>query len=252
VSPQALAAAEEQAQRLSELEARVALLEQEARTQRASRVGPRETVRIGGEATSGGEEALASADGETETEQQEDPRPVLKLVGSPNQRAEPWTPPELPPGMDSHLPVVPLPSARAASMGDPPAAQAVQAPSEPSAKERYRAALKLVRERRFAQALAAFEALSVSHPDHELADDARYWRGEVHYIKQRFADAAREFETLIERFPQSERVAQALVKLGVCRQRLGDDAAARAHFSRVRREFPQSKAARLVPQEDPS
>ncbi|MBW2463359.1 MAG: tetratricopeptide repeat protein, partial [Deltaproteobacteria bacterium] len=45
-------------------------------------------------------------------------------------------------------------------------------------------------------------------------------------------------------------VADSLFKLGMCHKRMGRSHAARRFFERVRRQFPESVAARLSVQED--
>lgn len=242
---------EEQARRLGELEARVALLEQEARSQRSpSRTRPTETIRIGG-ARRGDSSELR----ETERLESEEPG-SLRLTSMRAPEPEAWEPPVLPPGVPGTLPVVPLPDAPVTLASVPVSARAPEpapAPVAPdAARAQYRAALRLLQGRQFDEASKAFGDWITAYPSHALIDDAMYWQAEAHYALRRYREALERFEGVVGRFPDTARLPDALVKIGLCRRHLGDADGARESFQRVRAEFPGSDAARLVPAEGAS
>jgi tol-pal system protein YbgF len=230
----------EQTARIGELEARVALLEQEARLSRnAGPAKPTEPVRIGRHVRDAAPEStLAAAEGGSEPEPEDASVATLRLVGGTPE----WT---VPVGMPDRLPVAPLPAVAAA----PDAAESVASREEAATRERYRAALKLVRERAFGAALQALTSFLAEHPDGAFTDDAMYWRAEVHYAERRYQEALDQFAAVVARYPTGTRVPDALLKLGMCHRRLGDEANARAYFRKVRDQYPDTEAARLVPEE---
>lgn len=236
---------DEQTRRIGELEARISLLEQEARLSRESGpMKPTEPVRIGRHIRDAqAESALVSTSNDRAL--QDERVPSLRLVGE--AREESWSAPVPPPGMPASLAVVPLPAASSGTVATP--APASQASAVGDARERYRAALKLVRERDFERALEALGQFLAAHPSDALTDDAMYWRGEVHYAQRRYREALDAFAEVLARFPTGSRVPDALFKVGMCHHRLGDEASARAYFRRVREEYPDTEAARLVPEE---
>ena len=57
---------------------------------------------------------------------------------------------------------------------------------------------------------------------------------------------------MLSRFAGSEKAADALLKVGLCHQRLGDGASAEHYFKLLREQFPSSDAARIASVENPS
>lgn len=234
------ARADDQARLISELEARVALLERESRSDRGTHAKPTETVRIGESRARA--RSSESSDFETDGEEPE----TLRLTST--APAESWTAPSIPPGVAGTLPVVPLPEASAPE----PVPASAAAPQSADPRASYRAALALLRERRFEEAAEAFGDWAAAFPEHPLLESALYWQGEAHYAERHYAEALERFEAVATRFPGTDRLADVLVKIGLCRRHLGDAAGARTYFERVRAEFPGTSAARLVPAEGAS
>jgi tol-pal system protein YbgF len=116
------------------------------------------------------------------------------------------------------------------------------------AKHSYDAALSLVNAKRYSEALDALAGFLVHWPDHPNADNAMYWRGECYFAQGDFSNAASEFEGLLARFPLGNKAPDALLKLGLSAQKLGDVGLARQRFDRLRREFPHSHAAKRIPE----
>jgi len=115
---------------------------------------------------------------------------------------------------------------------------------DPEAKRAYDAALSLVNARQYAPALAALAAFLVKWPDHPYVDHAMYWRGECYFARADYVAASEQFEGVIARFPAGSKAPDALLKLGICHQKLGHAALAKASLDRLVQEYPQSEAAR--------
>lgn len=114
----------------------------------------------------------------------------------------------------------------------------------------YQSALRLLSARDLPGALAALERFAVGHPEHPYADNALYFRGEIFYAQRDYRAAIRELDLLVARYPSGGRVADALLRIGTCWERLGDSARAGQYFDRVRTEHPDSSAARMAERED--
>jgi tol-pal system protein YbgF len=279
-------------QREQELEGRLALAEAEVvdlrdRLREAESESRRRTVRIGRERGASFDEAASVQASDPAAEvveaeaSTEGPRPVLELVGAPAVRSvtvpsvEAWVGPPPPPGVEERLPVVPLegsdapgrysrqmaarvaatPATRLATV---PAEGPVRAPGSSGAATvddaitEYRAALELVHARQLERALAALTAFIGRHPEHAHAAGARYWRAEVRYAQREYALALAGFEELLRIAPAHARAADALLKVGLCHQRMGDLARAHLTFQRVQRQFPDTEAARAASRQDAS
>jgi tol-pal system protein YbgF len=118
---------------------------------------------------------------------------------------------------------------------------------DPAAATAYDAAMSLVSARQYDRALDALAAFLVRWPDHPYADNAMYWRGECHLARGDYRRAAEQFEGVMARFPAGDKVPDALLKLGITYQKLGDPTKAKAYFDRLTQLYPQSEAARRMP-----
>lgn len=118
---------------------------------------------------------------------------------------------------------------------------------DPDAKRAYDAALSLVNSRQYDKALDALAAFLLKWPDHPYANNAMYWRGECYFAAADCLRASEQFEGLLLRFPAGSKVPDALFKLGVCSQKLGNPTKAREWFDRLLQQAPHSEAARHIP-----
>ena len=69
------------------------------------------------------------------------------------------------------------------------AAQVATPAAGPDAE--YQAAFNQLKEGRYDEAAAAFTKFLANHHDHELASNAQYWIGEVHYVKREYPRGTR-------------------------------------------------------------
>lgn len=97
----------------------------------------------------------------------------------------------------------------------------------------YKAAMTLVREKKFSEASKAFDAFVDRYPSDPLVPNARYWSGEVNLVDGQFDRAAECFRAVINDFPDSAKAADAAYKLGVTMHRKGDDEQARVWLQQV-------------------
>jgi tol-pal system protein YbgF len=143
-------------------------------------------------------------------------------------------------------PAVGAPGGPAADPADVPAAVASRPAG--SDQQNYEAALDLIESRRYDEANRAFTTFLASFPTSPLADNAQYWLAETHYVRNQYAEGLTQFRRLIESYPQSDKVPDALLKVGFCQAELGERAAARRSLQEVMRQFPGTTAARLASQ----
>lgn len=115
-------------------------------------------------------------------------------------------------------------------------------------RERYQAALELLRQGRYPQAEAGFTQFLADFPDSDLGDNAHYWLAETHYVNREFETALAGFRTMLEKYPNSRKTPDALLKAGFCAYELQRWADARASLESVVQQYPDSTAARLASQ----
>lgn len=117
---------------------------------------------------------------------------------------------------------------------------------DPDAKKAYETALAQVQARQYDKGLDGLNAFLVRWPDHPYAENAMYWRGEAYFAQGAYLRAAEQFDAVIARFNGS-KAPDALLKLGMCHDRLGSSARAREYWDRLKREYPRSDAAKKIP-----
>ncbi len=110
----------------------------------------------------------------------------------------------------------------------------------------YRAAVELVKQGNYTDALAALHAFIAHYPHHDYADNAQYWIGEAFYAQKDFDRALVEFRATIETYPRGNKVPDALLKVGYCYFALGQTDKARAVLQQVVTLYPKSEPAALA------
>jgi len=117
-----------------------------------------------------------------------------------------------------------------------------------SARDNYRVAFELLKEGRYDMAAAAFKQFLLAFPNSELVDNAQYWLAESYYASNQFEQALRDFKVVIDEYPRSSKVPDALLKIGFCNYNLKRWDAARLTLTRVQADYPETTAARLAGQ----
>ena len=90
--------------------------------------------------------------------------------------------------------------------------------------EQYGRAQNLLKQFRFGEAELALTDFLRRYPDHELAENARYWLGETFFVRKDYEAAARTFLEGYQASKQGRKAPDNLLKLGISLRRLGQDA----------------------------
>src|SRR5690606_6728988 len=80
----------------------------------------------------------------------------------------------------------------------------------------YQAAFDLLKDGKYQEAINGFTQFLATFPNSTLADNAQYWLGEAHYVTRQFSEALRHFQTVIDKYPDSRKIPDALLKIGYC------------------------------------
>ena len=116
-------------------------------------------------------------------------------------------------------------------------------PVDPAVQSAYMAGFNKLKDGDYPAAIDAFKAFVAEHPETALTPNAWYWMGEAYYVQQK-PDAARQsFETVVNRFSASPKVADSLYKIGLIQASSGHNDNAQATFERVVSQYPDSDAA---------
>jgi tol-pal system protein YbgF len=128
----------------------------------------------------------------------------------------------------------------------------VQVPGETSSppvgdeKQQYQQAYEALRNGHTAQAITQFNALLSKNPKGEHANNAQYWLGEAYRVNQDIDLARKAFNSVVENYPGSSKVPDALLKLGYIEAEQKNAIKAREYLTRVTVDFPGSTASRLA------
>jgi len=113
--------------------------------------------------------------------------------------------------------------------------------------EAYRAAVDLILKQRDTKAaIPKLEAFAAEFPDSTFKPNAHYWLGQIHYNNRTWPKAKEQFGILVSQYPDSNKTADATLKLGITEKNLGNTTAARNLFSKVVSVYANSTSAKLA------
>ena len=95
-------------------------------------------------------------------------------------------------------------------------------------------------------AIKAFREFLMRYPGTEYAGNAQFWLAEAYYVNSRFGQALVEYSTLVQRYPESPKLAQAKLKAAFCQHELGNVEGARQQLEELIRQYPGTTAASLA------
>lgn len=107
----------------------------------------------------------------------------------------------------------------------------------------YQKAFDTLKEGRYKESIVLFKQFLAAYPGREYADNAQYWLGEAYHVTKDFPAAREAFRKLIDAYPQSPKLPDAWLKLGLIDYDMQQWASARKVFDEVKTRFPNTKAA---------
>jgi tol-pal system protein YbgF len=134
----------------------------------------------------------------------------------------------------------------AVAAGQTPGPAAAGQPGPGADQTAYNQAFDVLKGGKYADAIVGFRQFLQTYPQSSLADNAQYWLGESYYVTRDFQNAAASFQTVLDRWPDSRKGPDALLKLGYTQAELGHTAQARSTLASVSTRYPGSDAANLA------
>ncbi len=133
-------------------------------------------------------------------------------------------------------------SANAAIIGTPqPSAPSAAAPliaSDASSKQVYETAYGYLLAQDYASAEASFDEFLKRFPNDALAGNAQYWLGETYFVRGQYKPAAAAFLKGYQTYAKNAKAPDALLKLAMSLDRLGQKDAACASFGELTIQVP--------------
>jgi tol-pal system protein YbgF len=115
-------------------------------------------------------------------------------------------------------------------------------------KSAYQAAFNLLKDSQYDRAIAAFQKFLIVFSGSPLADNAQYWLGEAYYVNKSFPEAQTAFQRVVDKYPQSRKRPDALLKIGYCQYESKQWDLAKGTLSQVATQFPDAPAGHLAQQ----
>lgn len=120
---------------------------------------------------------------------------------------------------------------------------------QPGAEERkaYEQIQDLIRnQKKYDEAISRIYEFIDEYPEGDLTVNAYYWLGEVYLVKPQLEQAKQAFTIVATRFADHRKAPDAVYKLGVTHDRLGEKEQARRSMQTVIEDYPSSSAADLA------
>ena len=135
-------------------------------------------------------------------------------------------------------------AAATAANADLSAADTPADPFDPTVENRaFEVAYGLFRDRKFADAVAAFQEFINKHPDSVHVPNANYWIGSAQFALHDYQSALGTYQGLISAFPGIPRAADVLFSIAECQRELKQNAAAQKTLKQLAAKYPGSEAA---------
>ena len=120
----------------------------------------------------------------------------------------------------------------------------LQPPVDPTVvRDLYDQAFRNLKVGKYEESITDFTSLIENYPDSELVDDALYWIGEAHYITKNYDSALEKFDQIIENYPQHRRAPEAMLKIGFIYYDREKYDQAQNYLVEVIDRFPSSRSA---------
>ncbi len=119
----------------------------------------------------------------------------------------------------------------------------VEVQASGSEKQAYQQAYTALRSGKTDQSIEQFKAYLSQYPTGGYADVAYYWLGEAYRVKPDANSARQAYNTVLEKYPNSTKIADALLRLGTIEADQKNVEKAREYLTRVTTEFANTPAA---------
>ena len=135
------------------------------------------------------------------------------------------------------------PPVAAATDGTAPTPESIAQADEATV---YGDAFAALKAGRYEDAARGFQLYIAKYPAGPRADNATYWLGESLYVQKDYTAALQAFRDVLEKFPDSAKSADAMLKVGFSQYELKAFRNARATLEKVVAGYPGTDADRLA------
>ncbi len=109
-------------------------------------------------------------------------------------------------------------------------------------REQYEYATNLIQRGAYDQAEIALKSFIQQHPSDELTGNAQYWLGETYYVRNDFKAAAVAFAEGYQKYPDSQKAPDNLLKLAMALGQQGQKDNACVALRQLEKRYPDASA----------
>jgi tol-pal system protein YbgF len=128
----------------------------------------------------------------------------------------------------------------------PAAATAAQPRSNASEEQLYADARKAYDKGDLDKARQLFQKLIKAFPKSKNVDNAQFWIGESYYREKWYERAILEYQAVLEKYPDGNKVPAAMLKQGMALQQIGEKPSARLILEELVKKYPKSSEAAIA------
>jgi tol-pal system protein YbgF len=110
----------------------------------------------------------------------------------------------------------------------------------------YNAAKKMFDDGAYDRAIDGFTIFLQRFPKSGLADNSRFWIGEIYFAEEWYERAIVEYQKVIDDYPQGNKVPGAYLKQGIAFSLLGEKSNATYVLNELIRKFPDQNEAKIA------
>lgn len=126
------------------------------------------------------------------------------------------------------------------------AATAAPPRSDASEEQLYADARKAYDNGDLDKARQLFQKLIKEFPKSKNADNAQFWIGESYYREKWYERAILEYQSVIENYPNGNKVPAAMLKQGMALQQIGEKPSARLILEELVKKYPKAPEAAVA------
>jgi tol-pal system protein YbgF len=109
-------------------------------------------------------------------------------------------------------------------------------------REQYEYATNLIQRGQYDQAETALKSFIQQHPKDALTGNAQYWLGETYYVRNDFKNAAVAFAEGYQKYPDSQKAPDNLLKLAMALGQQGQKENACVALRQLEKRYPEASA----------
>lgn len=143
----------------------------------------------------------------------------------------------------------PTPTSQAQAPVVAPTNQNNPAKTADTAQALYDSGINSFNNRDYQKGLNAFKDFTTVYPNHKLVSNAWFWQGECQYQLKNYAGAALAYESVISKFPNSNKTPASYLKQAMCFMELKKNDAAKQRLNELVTIYPkaaESKRAQSI------